>query len=283
MGSTEYRTRIYGISVPIDFSTYHLLEREVAGCNLTATAHPARFAIPRHAHECASFFLVVQGSLTEHAGRTKWECRPLSFVFTPPGVVHADRFHDKGGRCLLVQLAPRWLDRVRQCGVQLVDEPTYTQGSMISTLAMRLYSEAFQSDELSALVIEGLVLEILAQLVRQNVNAPPGCRPRWVRQAQELLHDRFTESMTLDDIAKQVGIHPVHLAATFKRYFGETVGQYIRRLRVEFAARRISEADLPLSQIALLAGFSDQSHFSRTFKVQTGMTPVQYRERLTCP
>jgi AraC family transcriptional regulator len=279
MRSAVYRTRIFGDAAPLDFSEYHLWEREIAGCCLTATAHPARFAIPRHAHECASFFLVIRGSFTEQTGTTSWKCGPLSFVFTPPAVPHADRFHDRGGHCILVQLAPEWLDRVAECGVQL-DQLVHARGGLISRLALNLYGEAFRSDALSALTIQGLILEILAQLARRNANDPPASGARWVEQAKELLHERFFESLTLEQIAGQVGVHPVHLATTFKRHFGQTVGQYIRQLRVEFAARKISEAKLPLSQIALAAGFCDHSHFSRTFKLQTGMTPLQYRQRL---
>jgi AraC family transcriptional regulator len=74
-----------------------------------------------------------------------------------------------------------------------------------------------------------------------------------------------------------VGVHPVYLASEFRKHFGCTIGEYVRKLRVEFACRRISESDSPLSDIAIAAGFSHQSHFSRTFKAVTGMTPAGYR------
>jgi len=279
MAVTVYRTTIYGNAASIDFSKYHLLEREVAGCNLRATLHPPRFAIPRHAHHCPSFFFLVQGGVTEQIGVAHWECRPLSFVFTPPGMPHADRFHDRGGRCLLVQLGPGWLQRLAVCGAKL-DEPVHAQSGPISRLAANLYSEAFRCDATSTLAIEGLVLEILAELGRQT--APPSS-PRWVTQAQELLHGRFSEALTLDELARQLEVHPVHLATTFKRCVGQTVGQYVRRLRIEFAARKLGDAEIPLSEIALTAGFCDQSHFSRTFKQHMRMTPLQYRQYLALP
>ena len=54
-------------------------------------------------------------------------------------------------------------------------------------------------------------------------------------------------------------------------------GEYIRQLRVEYACRQLSSSSTALAEIASAAGFSDQSHFSRTFKRQIGMTPSQYR------
>jgi AraC family transcriptional regulator len=104
--------------------------------------------------------------------------------------------------------------------------------------------------------------------------------PRWLEQARELIHGQFTESLTHDQIATAVAVHPVHLAGVFRRHYGCTIGEYARRLRVEFACRNISTSTAPLADIALAAGFSDQSHFSKVFKQLTGMTPAQFRKNL---
>src|SRR5262249_50935850 len=151
----------------IDFSKYRLLEREVAGCNLRATLHPPRFAIPRHARHCPSFVFLVQGGVTEQIGVAHREGRPLGFVFRLPRTPRADRLQDHGVRCLLVQLGPGWLQRLAVCGAKL-DEPVHAQSGPISRLAVNLYSEAFRCDATSTLAIEGLVLEILAELGRQT-------------------------------------------------------------------------------------------------------------------
>src|SRR5262249_21772677 len=86
------------------------------------------------------------------------------------------------------------------------------------------------------------------------------------------------ENLTHEAVAAAVGIHPVHLARVFRYHFGATLGDYVRRLRVEFAARQLITTEETLAGIALAAGFSDQSHFTRTFKRQTGMTPCSLPE-----
>ena len=67
------------------------------------------------------------------------------------------------------------------------------------------------------------------------------------------------------------------MARVFRQHCGVTLGEYVRKLRVDFAARQLISTDEPLTGIAFAAGFSDQSHFTRTFKRQTGMTPDAFR------
>ena len=92
-----------------------------------------------------------------------------------------------------------------------------------------------------------------------------------------MLVEHFSETLKLTQIAAEVGVHPVYLATAFRRKFGVTVGEFVRRLRIEHACAELKKKDLPLSAIALQAGFADQSHFSKVFKSYVGMTPREYR------
>src|SRR4030095_10351225 len=101
--------------------------------------------------------------------------------------------------------------------------------------------------------------------------------PGWLRDARELIHDRFAETITLAEIARALDVHPVHLARMFRKHFQCPMGEYQRRLRVEYASCQLMNTKVPLAEIAQSAGFSDQSHFSNTFRKQTGMTPRKFR------
>jgi AraC family transcriptional regulator len=72
-------------------------------------------------------------------------------------------------------------------------------------------------------------------------------------------------------------VHPDHLARAFKLRFGLPIGSYLRRLRLDWAATRLESNEQAISAIALAAGFADQSHFTRTFRRHTGLTPHEYR------
>jgi AraC family transcriptional regulator len=87
----------------------------------------------------------------------------------------------------------------------------------------------------------------------------------------------LSETLTLTQIAQVVGVHPVYLATAFRKKFGLTIGEFVRKLRIEHACDELIKGDLPLAAIALDAGFVDQSHFSKVFKLQVGTTPANYR------
>lgn len=143
-------------------------------------------------------------------------------------------------------------------------------------LCARLYREFNKTDTAAKLAIEGLALELLAEAARQpytGIGAPPA----WLRQAREMIVEHFTETLKLTQIAAEVGVHPVYLATAFRQKFGVTIGEFVRKLRIEHACAELMKEDLPLTAIALQAGFVDQSHFSKVFRLYVGMTPHKYR------
>jgi AraC family transcriptional regulator len=255
---------------------YHVREQRIAGLISTETRHPPQFRIPSHAHDLHSFYLVVDGTLTEFSDRARRDLPTQSVVFTPAGDIHRNTFHDAGGRCLLVEFTPEWAGHLTEARIG-------SQGTLVAErgevpfLAIRLLRELRAMDQVSSLSIEGLTLEILASLARFPGTATAGSVPAWLREARDLLHDRFAERVTLAEIARQVDVHPVHLARTFRRRFRCSPGDYQRRLRVEHAGRQLSTTQRSLADIAAAAGFADQAHFSRVFKEHTGFTPARFR------
>jgi AraC family transcriptional regulator len=89
----------------------------------------------------------------------------------------------------------------------------------------------------------------------------------------------FAGPLSLTGVAQHVGVHPVHLARTFRAVYRTSFASYVRELRIDFAREQLAGA-APLSEIAAAAGFYDQSHFSRCFKRHLGMTPAAYRASL---
>ncbi|PYO90670.1 MAG: hypothetical protein DMD66_01815 [Gemmatimonadetes bacterium] len=80
--------------------------------------------------------------------------------------------------------------------------------------------------------------------------------------------------------AAMCGGHPDYFARAFRTWFGAAVGAYVRRLRLDWAADRLARTEVPIVEIALDAGFADQSHFTRAFRHQVGVTPGDYRRTI---
>lgn len=255
---------------------YHVREQEIAGLHGTETRHPPLFNIPSHAHDLHSFYFVLDGTLTEFSGRARRELPTGSLVFTPAGDIHRNAFHDAGGRCFLVEFVPAWSRHLEHSGIAF-QGPLVTNGGEVTRLALRLYREFRDTDLVSPLCVEGLALEMLAAWARQAEPAPESSMPRWLRDARDLLHDRFAERIALAEIAKHVDVHPVHLARSFRKRYRCSLGEYQRRLRVDHAARELTTTLRPLAGIAVAAGFADQAHFSRVFKAHTGLSPAKFR------
>lgn len=76
-----------------------------------------------------------------------------------------------------------------------------------------------------------------------------------------------SQTLSLSNVAEVVGVHPTHLAKMFRRHYGCTIGEYIRMLRLDYAAKLLAQPNKTLSAIALVAGFYDQSHFAHFFKL----------------
>lgn len=259
-----------------------LRSHKAASFALSERFYPPRFETPRHSHKRALFCFVIQGDYTETFGANTRECKSSTLLFHPPEETHAEHFHEAGGHSFIIEIEPQWLERVREHRALPEASAGFKDGVM-QLLARRLYKEFVQQDEVSDLIIEGLMLELMGEAARHCSATGSGQPPRWLEQARELVRAHFAESLKLADIAQVVGIHPVHLAQTFHKSYRCTVGDYVRQLRIECACRELANSDLPIVDIALAAGFCDQSHFTRTFKRLTGIAPSQYREALRAP
>src|SRR5262249_43474 len=179
-------------------------------------------------------------------------------------------------RTVTVELESDRLAALEEAGVSL--GRSFRHASAIAAaLGARISAELLHPDELTPLVVEGLTLELLAEACRLAQPARRHGGPGWLLQVYERVLSEFTRRLTLADCAREAGVHPVHLAQSFRAHYGESFGQCVRRLRVDLASRRLAETPKSIADIALESGFCDQSHLTRAFKRTRGLTPDGYR------
>jgi len=248
---------------------------------LTEASYEARSRLPPHAHERSYFCFVLQGVYTERYARRETLCKPSAVTFRAQDEPHEAILHDVDSRVFVVEISPRWIDMLRADSLSLRSAYEFCGGSA-PRLCASLNREFHKTDTAAKLAIEGLAIELLADAARQHsTRVQPA--PPWLRQAREMIIEHFPETLQLTQIAAAVGVHPVYLATTFREKFGVTIGEFVRKLRIERACDELTKGDLPLATIALQAGFADQSHFSKVFKTYVGTTPAKYRRTFRCP
>lgn len=103
-----------------------------------------------------------------------------------------------------------------------------------------------------------------------------GAERRAVRRAREFLERHAAEQVSLHALARVAGLSAYHLAHVFRAEVGVPPHRYLEHARVR-RAKALLRAGLPIAQVALEAGFVDQSHFTRRFRLFAGVTPTQYR------
>ncbi|HEY1830273.1 MAG TPA: AraC family transcriptional regulator [Acidimicrobiales bacterium] len=98
-------------------------------------------------------------------------------------------------------------------------------------------------------------------------------RVGYLRQARDLMDRHFAEPLDLDRLAAESGFSKFHFARSFKDAYGETPAQYLTRRRVERAKDLLRRANLTVTEVCMLVGFSSLGSFSTRFSELVGMSP----------
>ena len=252
-----------------------LRTRTVGPFSLTEQLYPSGLVFAKHAHSRDYITFVLEGAFRERYASRSILCRTGAVRFLPAGEVHDNEIVSEL-RCLHISTEPSALDQLRQQPT-VPRKPTEVSGLTTTWLANRLYVEFSRQDNASAMAIQGLILEILAEIARSEAADASLVAPGWLKQAIEIVEARFLEHLSLAEIAAEVGVHYVHLSRQFHKYNRCTIGELIRRRRVQYASHLLAHSRTPLAEIALTCGFSDQSHLSFLFKRHMGMSPSKFR------
>jgi AraC family transcriptional regulator len=232
--------------------------------------------VAHHTHDDAHFVWVTGGKYITTANDAPPRGEPI-FVYNPAGTSHRDHFAGGRGSFFSISISA---ERIRSWkeDAQLPDEPLHVRGRAARGLARKLLQECWETPD-SSLALESLCLELIG-VAGKSVDALSPAMPHWLGRAREAIAVQSTDDISLSRIARELGVHPVHLTRAFRAFFHCTPGEYLRSLRLERAAQLLSRTRRELAEVALLCGFTDQSHFTRRFVRAFGVTPGEYR-RLT--
>jgi AraC family transcriptional regulator len=235
--------------------------------------------LSEHVHKNPHFCAILRGAYSRRFGSKFQEGHAAETAYRPAGESHSVHFHDVETRLLIIEF-PSSLSRWASQYCRMIEVSSGFMRGRLTWLAKQLWYQYRLEDSCSQLAVDGLLLEMLAEVSRQGI-APMGRVPQWLLQVRAHIEETFVETLSLETLAKIADVHPVYLVAAFKKAFQSTPGEFQRQMRVRKAEELIvKKPTLSLSEIALEMGFFDQSHFSRAFKQVTSLTPSTFRE--TC-
>jgi AraC family transcriptional regulator len=244
-------------------------ERALPGVTLAHFAGTTpEHEVEEHSHDTAHLVLATRGRYISSAHGDIGDGPVL--VYNPPGIVHRDRFAGDGGWFFAVSLKTTPDD--------LPGDAFRLGAPGAVRAAVRLLRSASDRDA-SVLELEALTHELTAEV--RPLPVPPHC-PSWLMAARSYIADMARFEIGIADVAAAAGVHPVYLARQYRRWLGYSPGHDLRRRRVELAASMIASHNAPLSEIALTAGFCDQSHLNRAFMAQWGLTPAEFGRLIGC-
>ncbi len=212
----------------------------------------------------------------------------LGQVMLIPGSHVLEGWSDYPGRVrhMIVLLDPSLIDsELRQGKDDGALDLSFQQDLNDGVIAGRLralQAELENPGLLGRLYVDSLSSEIAIRLVRMHAGKAErlhrgGLSPRRLRMVKDYIAEQLTGEITLSDLAAIAGVSSAHFCRAFHKSAGVPSHQYVVRERIELAKRLLAEGDMPIAQVALAAGFGNQSHLTKHFHRLVGTTPRKFR------
>jgi AraC family transcriptional regulator len=251
--------------------------RDIAGFSLTEGLYAAGVSLARHCHADSYLTVVLSGNYIERYSHREFQWGEGAIHLLPAGERHENHF-PAAVRVLRVKIGPDVVQRLGKDHARSLAEPREISGPLSKWLAHRMVREFMAQDDIAPLAMEGVLLEMLAESARSSGEIHGASAPSWLRRVRESLEDCYLQSPSLASLAAIAGVHPVHLSREFHRHYLMTVGEYMRKRRIQQASQLLTGSQLSLAEIVSTCGFSDQSHFCALFKKHSGLTPAKFRD-----
>lgn len=256
------------------------IKRTIGDFDIVRTRFAPGTVLPGHEHDRDVLIVMANGARRDEIGKHSISCPSGSIILHSAFVPHQNLFVSSKASEVINVSIPRWL--YNENSFDQIDS-SRIPGSLplqCDLLAARIEFETQIADDLSSQSIKELILEFADQATNISFHQSHINKSPWLNDIVDQLREKIAEPYCLDELAANVGKHPAHVARTFRRVFGCTVGQYLRGIRVALACSLLSSTNKTLSEIASESGFSDQPHLSRCFKSIFRTSPLQYRRTI---
>lgn len=247
-----------------------VLDRRIGPLRVWKFIHPPGCRIPEHRHERAHVFVLLSGSFAEYEsdGATTIYKEGDATLY-PRGATHANAFGPVGATTLGIEFEADYLPQLIPDDLARLGR-SFALGRSAKQDGLRIARAARAASPQQ--------LERFVQTLIRDFAETLSPEPDWIAAIKAALRERPATEPDIRELASRAGRHPAHVMREFRRYVGVPVGEYLRAVRVAQACAELRKPHTRLSDLALAHGFSDQSHFARTFQRFMNMTPDEYRK-----
>ena len=224
-----------------------------------------------HRHENCMLSYVLYGGNVESRKNQQIERTSGCVNFYHAHEPHQNIYKQFPAKHISVEICPDFLNKhqLQEGDLAKVSENNQRVGFTFTQILQELLS-----NNQAVAQVEMLVLELISHHLHRK---PVDSHPHWLKIVREIIHDRWNEQVSLEEMALQAGVYPSSISKHFRKYFGCTLGDYTRQLKVTKAIERMQCTQESLTEISYYCGFADQSHFIKVFRQITGFNPKNFR------
>jgi AraC family transcriptional regulator len=246
-----------------------LRKKQIGPFRIVEKSYSAGAALALHEHETAFVSFLLAGAYIEVSRHEERNCSAGTVIWHPKTEAHADRFHSGGGHVLDLEIDPAWLDDAAWEPKSVARARMFC-GGLPYSLGLRMYRELTTDSHRT----EDVATELLGFFFTGTFERLP---PSWFNRALEICGDTDQQTLSLATLGRAVGVHPVHVARSFRRFLGYTFGDHLAKIRIRKAFELLLNSKTPIVDVAYACGFADHAHLCRNFKQSTGLTPSAFR------
>lgn len=236
-----------------------------SGVRVRRVVDHSQGVVAEHAHDWPVLSLFVLGGYRNTTDLGEVEIAGPSAMLYRAGAGHSNRIGPVGFEQVEIEFDPDWLGQPLLPGQPVSRWLCGGAGGRVRGLTRACLAAHGPTD------LRGILRDFIGAAGWE----PTVPRPDWTRDAERRL--RADPGLAVQALARDVGRHPVWLASAYRAATGEAPSEAAARFRVERAAHLLRETDGAPAQIALEAGFCDQSHMIRTFRRLLGRLPSAVR------
>jgi AraC-like DNA-binding protein len=234
-------------------------------------------------HEAYVICHCTKASADVHYRGKMQQLEDAHYMLMEPGETHVNRVVPRPQTYTVLRIAPAVIEQLAG-ELRVPHNPHFTLMQHSDPAIIRAFEQLVTAVSAGATILEqqsrfascwGLILENYSERARPSTDGDASAQRAPVERAKLYLRERFSETVSLAELANAAGLSRFHLLRSFARRVGMPPHAYQVRLRIERACRLMQVGVSP-SDAAMSVGFADQSHFTRHFRKVMSITPGRY-------